>query len=184
MKIVYLMVMGTVFLLAGCAATTVQDVGIGMQIGSAAGSALGPYAMGLGLAAELTGKSMGRENSSKPGTPEFEKAQRSFFLLMSKGKILDNFESQVQITPETTPEQISIAARAVCADVDKLVLEKGSLKVSKKGVGPKLQIYMGAEEGDCFLIPIEKNPYGDKCVEHFETVGERFVKIAKKKERK
>lgn len=178
-KIVCIIGLAGVAFLAGCTAKNVQDAGVGMQIGSAAGGALSGYVAGVGIVADIAGDLMGVDRSPKPGTPEFEKMKDSFRLIVAKGKIVDNFKDQAQITAETNSGQINAAAQKACSDYDKLFESKGFAKVRIRQPSPVMRSLADGEEGDFYLFRAVSNPYREKCVKDMIVVGNRFVKKAK-----
>lgn len=181
-------VLGAVCLMAGCAAQNVKDAGVGLQLGSVAGSSpLAPFVFGAGVITDLVGSNMADKNALTPGTPEY--AWRKKFILdaAAQDAVLNRFKRQALLTVETTPDQIRVAARNVCGDIDKIVAEKGSLKVSKKELGldklpsgTDISAFLPSDDADYVVIPLDQNPYGPKCVERLELVGKRLVDRAKK----
>lgn len=173
-----------IFAFAGCSAKTVQDAGIGMQYGSSFGTALGGTVLGAGIVTELIGKGLQNDEPAKPGTPEYEEKKMMIQDTIRKGEFINRFKQQLNITSETTPVQINAAAVSVCADIDKMVESKDFLKVRKKVNDPNMAEIADGEEGEFYLIKLDKNPFGTDCVKTFEKIGARFVKRALEKESK
>ena len=162
-------------MLPGCAAKTVQDVGVGMQIGSAGGTPLAPLVLGAGIITEVAGKLAGAEGDGvKPLHDKSMQEGREEIVL---NHIYILFRSKLNPTPLTTSDAIEVNAKAVCADIDKIAAKDGFIKVNRDEVNNKmtrLTKFMPEGDEEEFQLPMSKNPFNN-CIDEFKVRGKNMV---------
>ena len=163
-------------MLAGCAAKTVQDVGVGMQMGSiGGGTPLAPLALGAGIITEMAGKiaGKGKQNERSPLSPE-EISARDKLIIDEKATLM--LKAKLHPKATTFDVEIKMSAKSVCEELDGIAVKYGYIKLSRKQMYQVLPSdALPAGDTDEFQLSMPQNPYGGNCLTEMEMVGHRLV---------